>query len=410
MDVLPSLPLDNQVLFAEGRAARLDAKQAADFSDALRGGETEVILRGLYPRVWRLLGNGGPVANYTSDEQTDCALALNGADTAVPWWGLRCGAASDATDGGGGSGSEAWRAPCESDGGGPEVVLVSAEVATGVLASFSQLVGGLTGMYVVYVLAVGSFARSFTTNLVTQIPYAELPSTHRLTALCEDIYAMRHAREFALEEPAHWLLIRIYRSPAVLFEFTRTKSGDALPERPNPRAARAPRARGTETDFADEEGGPRRSCDRDAGEGGGSNEGGGGENDSIPSRRDSPRAIFDDVDSFVGILASYYARREGASFVMGVHTDAQHPAPRVRRIALASIPRQRRMRRRRRPRDRFRRRARWVRSLPCTWTPRCGRAWRTPCLISCTACTRRPGRRRRCWGCRGAPGRPPGSA
>ena len=48
---------------------------------------------------------------------------------------------------------------------------------------------------------------------------------------------------------------------------------------------------------------------------------------SIPSRRDSPRAIFDDVDSFVGILASYYARREGASFVMGVHTDAQHPAP-----------------------------------------------------------------------------------
>ena len=197
-----------------------------------------MILRGLYPRVWRLLGNGGPVANYTSDEQTDCALALNGADTAVPWWGLRCGAASDATDGGGGSGSEAWRAPCESDGGGPEVVLVSAEVATGVLASFSQLVGGLTGMYVVYVLAVGSFARSFTTNLVTQIPYAELPSTHRLTALCEDIYAMRHAREFALEERLYWLLIRIYRSPAVLFEFTRTKSGDALPERPNPRAAR----------------------------------------------------------------------------------------------------------------------------------------------------------------------------
>ena len=232
------------MLFAEGRAARLDAKQAADFSDALRGGETEVILRGLYPRVWRLLGNGGPVANYTSDEQTDCALALNGADTAVPWWGLRCGAASDATDGGGGSGSEAWRAPCESDGGGPEVVLVSAEVATGVLASFSQLVGGLTGMYVVYVLAVGSFARSFTTNLVTQIPYAELPSTHRLTALCEDIYAMRHAREFALEERLYWLLIRIYRSPAVLFEFTRTKSGDALPERPNPRAARgAARAR-----------------------------------------------------------------------------------------------------------------------------------------------------------------------
>ena len=48
----------------------------------------------------------------------------------------------------------------------------------------------------------------------------------------------------------------------------------------------APRARGTETDFADEVGGPRRSCDRDAGEGGRSNEGGGGENDfdSVASR------------------------------------------------------------------------------------------------------------------------------
>jgi hypothetical protein len=84
----------------------------------------------------------------------------------------------------------------------------------------------------VYVLAVGSFARQFTTNLVQNIPYMELPSTHRLVRLCEDIYAMRAAKEFVLEERLYWLLIRIYRSPAVLFEFTRTKRGDAMPERP----------------------------------------------------------------------------------------------------------------------------------------------------------------------------------
>jgi hypothetical protein len=31
-----------------------------------------------------------------------------------------------------------------------------------------------------------------------------------------------------LEERLYWILIRIYRSPAVLFEFTRTASGGAV--------------------------------------------------------------------------------------------------------------------------------------------------------------------------------------
>ena len=119
---------------------------------------------------------------------------------ALRWWSARCGveeagatnpsnpssgdaSSSSSGESGGGSDSDSdagaslgprsknWHSPCGSFGGGPEVVLVSSEVATGALASFSKLVGGLTGMYVVYVLAVGSFARSFTTNLVTQIPY-----------------------------------------------------------------------------------------------------------------------------------------------------------------------------------------------------------------------------------------------
>ena len=128
--------------------------------------------------------------------------------------------------------------------GGPGGCFASAEVRHGRVGVLLAARGRID-RDVRRVRARGGFlARSFTTNLVTQIPYAELPSTHRLTALCEDIYAMRHAREFALEERLYWLLIRIYRSPAVLFEFTRTKSGDALPERPNPRAARgAARAR-----------------------------------------------------------------------------------------------------------------------------------------------------------------------
>ena len=298
------LPLDNQVLFAQGPAVPLDRATARAFAETLDGRRKGVVIRNLYPRAWRLLGNGGPVSNYTTRQQMDCELSLESeADEdeaggeatkassassrarALRWWSARCGveeagatnpsnpssgdassssSSSGESGGGSDSGSDTggslpgprsknWHSPCGSFGGGPEVVLVSSEVATGALASFSKLVGGLTGMYVVYVLAVGSFARSFTTNLVTQIPYVDLPSTHRLAALCEDIYAMRRAREFVLEERLYWLLIRVYRSPAVLFEFTRTKGGGALPERPLRR--NGPKAAGKD----DREGGARRS-------------------------------------------------------------------------------------------------------------------------------------------------------
>ena len=43
----------------------------------------------------------------------------------------------------------------------------------------------------------------------------------RLRALCHDIYAMRLAGELRLEEELFCTLIRIYRTPTVLFEFTK---------------------------------------------------------------------------------------------------------------------------------------------------------------------------------------------
>lgn len=222
------LPLDNQVLYARGPPVKLDRQLAAQFAQVASGERDAVLIKGLYPRAWRLLGNGAPIANYTTNAMVDCELRLNGFGTPQPWWGARCGQVIEQMD----ADNYDMFVPCDGHGEGPELILVSAEVARGALASFSKFVGGLTGVYVVYVLAVGSFARQFTTNLVQNIPYMELPSTHRLVRLCEDIYAMRAAKEFVLEERLYWLLIRIYRSPAVLFEFTRTKRGDAMPERP----------------------------------------------------------------------------------------------------------------------------------------------------------------------------------
>lgn len=222
------LPLDNQVLYARGPPVMLDRTLAQQFYQVANGDRDAVLIRGLYPRAWRLLGNGEPIANYSTDAMVDCELRLNGFGTPQPWWGARCGQVLAQVD----ANNYDMFVPCDSHGQGPELILVSAQVARGALASFSKFVGGLTGVYVVYVLAVGSFARQFTTNLTQHIPYMELPSTHRLVRLCEDIYAMRAAKEFALEERLYWLLIRIYRSPAVLFEFTRTTRGDAMPERP----------------------------------------------------------------------------------------------------------------------------------------------------------------------------------
>ena len=166
----------------------------------------------------------------STNQFVDCSFKLNGLNTSQPWWSVGCGVNVKLN-----SGDNIFWEQCKDTGSGPEIILISSEVATGAFAQFSKIVGGLTGMYVAYILAIGTFIRGMTSNLVTKIPHQDLPCTRRLTALCEDIYVMRNAGEHLLEERLYWLLIRIYRSPTVLFEFTRTERGDAEPERPQRR-------------------------------------------------------------------------------------------------------------------------------------------------------------------------------
>ena len=86
------------------------------------------------------------------------------------------------------SGENTFWEQCKDTGSGPEIILISSEVATGAFAQFSKIVGGLTGMYVAYILAIGTFIRGMTSNLVTKISHQKiLRGTRRLTALCEDI-------------------------------------------------------------------------------------------------------------------------------------------------------------------------------------------------------------------------------
>ena len=253
-------------LWAATIAKQLDEQQVAQFRNALdysfidrAEGTTYdketppgIILNSLYPRVWRLYGNGDPVGNYTTEQQLECEMFLNddgekSRASVTRWWSLRCGAKEDDGTGDGTSTDTGNRSkkssnnvfsPCASFGSGPEVVLVSSLVATGALASFSKLVGGVTGMYVVYVLAVGSFARSLTTNLVGKIPFHDLPNTHRLTRLTEDIYAMRRSREFVPAAVATLRIDREFGLGALALEAPARRGGASSYLRPSSSAER----------------------------------------------------------------------------------------------------------------------------------------------------------------------------
>ena len=207
MDLERKLPLDNQVLYARGPPVKLDRTLAQQFYQVANGDRDAVLIRGLYPRAWRLLGNGEPIANYSTDAMVDCELRLNGFGTPQPW-GARCGQVLAQVD----ANNYDMFVPCDSHGRDRSSYWYPRRLRGRVGVVF-KIVGGIDGC-TWCTPAVGSFARHHH-QLTQHIPYMELPSTHRLVRLCEDIYAMRAAKEFALEERLYWLLIRIYRSPAV---------------------------------------------------------------------------------------------------------------------------------------------------------------------------------------------------
>lgn len=43
----------------------------------------------------------------------------------------------------------------------------------------------------------------------------------RLIAICEDLYAARAEGELGVEEVLYWTLVKIYRSPHMLLEYTK---------------------------------------------------------------------------------------------------------------------------------------------------------------------------------------------
>lgn len=80
------------------------------------------------------------------------------------------------------------------------------------------------GLYVTVILFFSRFIRSkiFTNDIVTII-VEELPNVDRILNLCRDIYLVREAKQFRLEEDLVAKLLFLYRSPETLIKWTKLK-------------------------------------------------------------------------------------------------------------------------------------------------------------------------------------------
>ncbi|GMN48728.1 hypothetical protein TIFTF001_017898 [Ficus carica] len=178
----------------------------ADVQKVLNGSMTNFKIKNVYPRYFRVTGSGDIRQLELEDTYVSGNLVINQENN--QWWSFHDINASDFKGCGGLM--------------GPIAVVVSEETPpTGILGdTLSKF--SIWGLYITFVLAVGRFIRLQCSDLRMRIPYENLPSCDRLIAICEDIYAARAEGELVVEEVLYWTLVKIYRSPHMLLEYTKT--------------------------------------------------------------------------------------------------------------------------------------------------------------------------------------------
>ncbi|XP_052187550.1 piezo-type mechanosensitive ion channel homolog [Diospyros lotus] len=176
----------------------------SDIQAVLKGSGNSFRINNTYSRFFRVTGSG-EVRSFEPEENEVCAdLVIH--HGSPEWWSFHDVNPLDVSGCGGSA--------------GPMAIIVTEESPQGLigetLSKFS-----IWGLYITFVLAVGRFIRLQCSDLRMRIPYENLPSCDRLIAICEDIYAARAEGELGVEEVLYWTLIKIYRSPHMLLEYTK---------------------------------------------------------------------------------------------------------------------------------------------------------------------------------------------
>ncbi|XP_076898654.1 piezo-type mechanosensitive ion channel homolog isoform X1 [Bidens hawaiensis] len=196
-------PKDKEVVMFGQNLDPLDLPDPSAIKQVLEGSSNSFRVNNTYPRYFRVTGSGEVRVFDQEATGVDGALFLNRGES--QWWSFYDISLLNSTVCG--------------DLMGPMAIVVSEETPQGFLGeTLSKF--SIWGLYITFVLAVGRFIRLQCSDLRMRIPFENLPSCDRLIAICEDIYAARAEGELGVEEVLYWTLVKIYRSPHMLLEYT----------------------------------------------------------------------------------------------------------------------------------------------------------------------------------------------
>ncbi|KAH9730055.1 Piezo-type mechanosensitive ion channel-like [Citrus sinensis] len=198
-------PKGKEVVKYENHVDPLDLPKPSDVISVLNGSTNSFRVKNIYPRYFRVTASGDVRPFEQEVYAVSADLVMNRADS--EWWSFHNINASDIKG-------------CEGLSG-PMAIIVSEETPPQGILGDTLSKFSIWGLYITFVLAVGRFIRLQCSDLRMRIPFENLPSCDRLIAICEDIYSARAEGEHEVEEVLYWTLVKIYRSPHMLLEFTK---------------------------------------------------------------------------------------------------------------------------------------------------------------------------------------------
>ncbi|XP_050265819.1 piezo-type mechanosensitive ion channel homolog [Quercus robur] len=198
-------PKGKEVVKYERTIDPVDLPMRSDVQKVLNGSMNSFRIYNVYPRYFRVTGSGDVRPLEQEEISVNADLVINRAN--YEWWSFNDVNSSGVTGCGGLT--------------GPMAIIISEEVPPQGIIGDTLSKFSIWGLYITFVLAVGRFIRLQCSDLRMRIPYENLPSCDRLIAICEDIYAARAEGELGVEEVLYWTLVKIYRSPHMLLEYTK---------------------------------------------------------------------------------------------------------------------------------------------------------------------------------------------